>query len=185
MPKSWRNNEEAVSEIEAPFSSDSRAPPRYQRKYAEQVAQAAQHGATRTEIMTLLGIDANVLLLWSMTHADFAEALRANDDRRTRRVEDTLYQRACGYTYPSEKIMVIDGQVVRVEITEIIPPDVAAARAWLEQKDAENWRPKRELNVTAQVAAITDATSQPEALALCRAVFDGAVIDSSVEEEPS
>jgi len=166
----FRNSIPEKSEVLATLPG-SHPPPPYRPEYAERVAQMAKHGATRSEIMEMLGISSNVLILWSTIFPEFSAALQANDEMRTRRVEDSLYQRACGFKYEEE----------------YYPPDVAAARIWLEQKDPENWRPVRDVNVNAsvRVAAITASMTLQEAQEAYMAVVKGAAIEGNEDDSNS
>ena len=56
------------------------------------------------------------------------------------RVEQSLYQRAVGYSFKSEKIFYKDGEVTRVPIVEHVPPDVTAQIFWLKNRDPARWR---------------------------------------------
>jgi hypothetical protein len=56
------------------------------------------------------------------------------------RVERSLYQRAVGYTYSSEKIFHHQGAITRAECVEHVPPDPGAAKLWLTNRRAEEWR---------------------------------------------
>jgi hypothetical protein len=50
------------------------------------------------------------------------------------RVEQSLYQRAVGYSFKSEKVFCNkDGEVTRVPIVEHVPPDVTAQIFWLKR----------------------------------------------------
>jgi hypothetical protein len=50
------------------------------------------------------------------------------------RVERSLYERAVGYSYHSEKLFCHEGDVIRVPITEHVPPDVKVAMHWLHNR---------------------------------------------------
>jgi hypothetical protein len=56
-------------------------------------------------------------------------------------MERSLYSRAVGYSFNSEKIFCNkDGEVTRVPIVEHVPPDVTAQIFWLKNRDPANWR---------------------------------------------
>jgi hypothetical protein len=59
----------------------------------------------------------------------------------TPRVVRSLYSRAVGYSFNSEKIFCNkDGEVTRVPIVEYVPPDVTAQIFWLKNRDPARWR---------------------------------------------
>ena len=55
-------------------------------------------------------------------------------------VERSLYSRAVGYSFNSEKICNKDGEVTRVPIVEHVPPDVTAQIFWLKNRKPTEWR---------------------------------------------
>ena len=95
-------------------------------------------------------------------------------------VERSLYSRAVGYSFNSEKIFCNkDGEVTRVPIVEHVPPDTASMIYWLNNRDPENWRQRRDVNVQGKMvtAAITmDMTPQQAAEAFA-ATIRGAVVE--------
>jgi hypothetical protein len=117
-------------------------PPVYRREYAEQVANAARVGASRADIMLMLGVNSDVILLWSMVHSEFALALRANEEARTARVEDAMFQRSIGYEFIGEQIVSTQYGIERVIVRRHLPPDQAAGYKWLEASKPEKWKRK-------------------------------------------
>ena len=78
---------------------------------------------------------------WKAQHPDFLGSLKAGKEEADARVEQSLYQRAAGYSYNAEKIFCNkDGEVTRVPIVEHVPPDVTAQIFWLKNRDPARWR---------------------------------------------
>ena len=50
-----------------------------------------------------------------------------------------------GYTYDSEKLLVVQGEVVREPIREHVPPDVRAAEFWLRNRRPDRWKDAKQL----------------------------------------
>jgi hypothetical protein len=72
---------------------------------------------------------------------DFLGSLKAGKEEADDRVERSLYSRAVGYSFNSEKIFCNkDGEVTRVPIVEHVPPDVTAQIFWLKNRDPAHWR---------------------------------------------
>lgn len=71
----------------------------------------------------------------------FRDAVQAGRDYADANVAKALYRRATGYSYPATKIFYDreHGQVVTVNYTEFLPPDVAAARHWLMVRQKDRW----------------------------------------------
>ena len=69
------------------------------------------------------------------------KSLKAGKADADDRVERSLYSRAVGYSFNSEKIFCNkDGEVTRVPIVEHVPPDVTAQIFWLKNRKPSEWR---------------------------------------------
>jgi hypothetical protein len=78
-----------------------------------------------------------------------ASSLKAGKEEADSRVEQSLYQRAVGYSFESEKVFCNkDGEVTRVPIVEHVPPDVTACIFWLKNRDPAHWRDAWQLEAT-------------------------------------
>ena len=55
-----------------------------------------------------------------------------------------MYHRAKGYSHAAEKILVVDGAVVREDYTEHYPPDTRAAEFLLTNRHPGKWKSKRD-----------------------------------------
>jgi hypothetical protein len=64
------------------------------------------------------------------------------------RVERSLAQRALGYSYHAEKPFQYQGEVMKVQYVEHVPPDVSAAKFWLLNRRRSQWsdRSRNELS---------------------------------------
>src|SRR6185312_16139053 len=107
-------------------------PSKYDPSYAEQARKlCAKHACTELELAEWFEVSLSAIRRWKLEHEAFAEALRLGKEVADSRVEKSLYDRAVGYSYESEKILVSDGIVFREPIVEHVPPDVRAASVWL------------------------------------------------------
>jgi len=159
--------------------------PQYNPGYAAKVEKLVSLGATDWEIADLLGINKQTLLDWCVKYPEMKKALAFQESSewvRDRAIR-YLFAKAVGYTYDSEKVFCQDGKVTRVPIVEHIPPDVGALTYFLNNRDPDRWKSRQDSNVnlSAQVAAITAGMDQSVALAIFRAVIEG----STVEENDS
>ena len=124
---------------------------KYKEEYVDQVEKLCALGAMDAEIAHFFNVSVPTLSSSAAIHEDFDAALQKGGALADDRVERSLYQRAVGYSYVSEKIFVdkATGEVIRVPIGEHVPPDVKAQIFWLKNRDPENWRDRREIDVTA------------------------------------
>jgi hypothetical protein len=66
-------------------------------------------------------------------------SLKVGKEEADARIERSLYRRAVGYSFKSEKIFCNkDGEVTRVPIVEHMPPDVTAQIFWLKNRARSN-----------------------------------------------
>ncbi len=117
-------------------------PPKYEPRHAEFARKLVALGANDWEIAQALNVSAPTITTWKTKHPEFAEAMRYRDEDGTfqnDRVKRSLFHRATGYNYHSEKVMVVEGEVVRVPVVEHVPPSENAARFWLQNRDGQNW----------------------------------------------
>jgi transcriptional regulator with XRE-family HTH domain len=116
-------------------------------------------GKTLADIAEAIGINRSTITEWRETHPIFSAAIKLGREDATDRVERALIERATGYTYPSEKIVVVSGgqgmgsSVERVKITEHCPPDTAAAKFYLSNRRPEDWKEKSEVEITGDLAS--------------------------------
>jgi hypothetical protein len=115
----------------------------YQDRYAHEARKLCQLGATDRDLAEFFDVTTVTIWRWQARYPEFFAALNRNKDAADDRVERSLYQRATGYTYDSEKIFTTkDGDVIREPILEHVPPDVTACIFWLKNRRASEWRDK-------------------------------------------
>ncbi|MBO3760370.1 hypothetical protein [Ciceribacter sp. L1K22] len=120
-------------------------PTLYEEKFADQAKMLATLGATDLEISQFFNVSLRTIHRWKIEHEEFREALEIGKDEADAKVEESLYRRAVGYTFDSEKILVVEGEVQRVETMEHVPPDVKAATFWLQNRRPGIWRDTKHL----------------------------------------
>ena len=132
---------------------------------------ACELGATDVDLAHLFGVEPSTIHRWAVRYPDFRSALKAGKAKADERVERSLYQRAVGYTYESEKLFFdksqpapkrgeADKRVVRAKILEHAPPDTTAQIFWLKNRQPEQWRDVHRLENTHRfedAERITDA----------------------------
>ncbi len=115
-------------------------PTAFKPEFLEQARKLFQLGATDHEVADFFEVDRRTLTNWRNTIPEFAEASAVGKAVADDRVEQSLYHKAIGYTYDSEKIFCDKGVVVRASTVEHVPPDTQAATFWLKNRRKELWR---------------------------------------------
>lgn len=121
-------------------------PTSYRQEFVEQVAKLCALSATDAEIADFFGVTVTTLNRWKISHPDFCAAIKVAKEEADNRVERSLYNRAVGYSFDSEKIVTVSrganmgSEIERVKIKEHVPPDVTAQIFWLKNRRKDDWR---------------------------------------------
>lgn len=133
-------------------------PSPYVPEYAHIAGVMAKIGATDFEIAEACGVAESTVNNWKARHPEFLESIKAGIAALPiERVERSLYHRAIGYRHEATKVMNVEGELVAVDYTEHYPPDTAAARLWLLNKDPLRWRDRHEV-----AATVTDERTEQD-----------------------
>lgn len=132
-------------------------PSAYKPEMAKQAEKLCKLGATNAELADFFEVSERSIERWGCEKEEFRRALRAGKEPADDRVEMALYHRAVGYSHPDTDIRVIEGQIVKTEITKHYPPDTKAALAWLYNRRKDKWSPAPE---GAQGSDIADVLSK-------------------------
>lgn len=119
-------------------------PPDFDKDFIGQAEKLCILGATDYELADFFGVSTRTIYRWKNTHEGFCQAVKVGKGKSDERVERALFNRAVGYSYESEKVFQFQGQVVRANTVEHVPPDPAAAFNWLKNRRPEQWRDKTE-----------------------------------------
>ena len=106
-----------------------------------------EQGALKTEIADALGISYRTLRNWELQYEELFHALNADEVVLTKNVERSVYQRATGYEFASEKVFQHKGEIVRAPIVEHCPPDIGAAEFWLTNRAPDRWQKRSSQSV--------------------------------------
>lgn len=131
-------------------------PSGYKPEFAEQARKLCLLGATDIELAEFFKVSDRTIYRWQTQHDDFCQALKAGKEAADERVERSLYHRATGYTFDSEKVFQFQGKIVRAAVKEHVPPDTTAMIFWLKNRRAEAWRDKSEVHHKHSVESMSD-----------------------------
>jgi hypothetical protein len=115
-------------------------------------------GASDKEIAAAIKISVETLRRWRRDRIEFLNGTRVTNDEMAEAARMSLYRRAVGFTYKSERVFVTRGKIIRVLTTEHVIPDVKAAFKILQAYDPA-FREKTEVKSTfswANLIAETD-----------------------------
>jgi hypothetical protein len=124
----------------APEGKKRGPPSPFKPEMVEQARKLAQLGATDVEIADFFEVTKKTVYVWKHRHPEFAAAIATGKEGPDDRVVRSLYQKAVGYSFDSEKIFCDKGVVTRVPVVEHVPPSDTACIFWL--KNRQGWRDK-------------------------------------------
>ncbi|MGF2089691.1 helix-turn-helix domain-containing protein [Enterococcus casseliflavus] len=109
----------------------------------------ARDGLTDEQIAKNIGIQRPTLYDWKKKYSDISDALKRGKEVVDRQVENALFKRAIGYEYKEvTKELTEAGIVVTKIVTKQQAPDTTAQIFWLKNRKPDEWRDKKETEVS-------------------------------------
>ncbi len=141
-------------------------PTTFSKKIQAKVAKLARRGFTDAEIAELIDITEQTLNNWKKKHASFFESIKDWKTEADGKIEVSLYERACGYSHPEDKVFCHNGEELIVPTTKHYPPDPTSMIFWLKNRQPEKWRDAKqnELSTKGDKPIQVDVTANEEAV---------------------
>lgn len=112
----------------------------------------ARDGLTDEQISHNIGIRRETLYSWKNKYSNISNALKRGKEVIDRQVENALLKRALGYSYEETTYENIDGQIKLSKVVKKeVVPDTTAQIFWLKNRKPEEWRDKRETQISGEV----------------------------------
>lgn len=146
-------------------------PSDYQDVFAKQAAKLCELGATDMELANFFGVETRTIYRWRNSVPEFCQSVVVGKEAADERVKRSLFNRAVGYTFESEKVFQFQGQIVRAQTTEHVPPDPGAALNWLKNRQPGEWR--ENVNVNIGVSNMSDEEIAARLVALAAKAAGG------------
>jgi len=140
-------------------------PEDYRPEYVAIARGMCRLGATDFDLAQEFGVTTDTIWRWRSKYPEFSDATLEGKEAFDKRAERSLALRAVGYSYHSEKVFQYEGQIIRTQIVEHVPPDVNACRLWLMNRRPSEWRDRQEVKLDGADAF----------LALWTAISDGTI----------
>lgn len=96
-------------------------------------------GALDHEIADELGIGVTTLNAYKAKYKEFSEAVKPSKAAANARVVGQLFKNATGYTYTTEKVVVVKGVPKVVKVSEFRPASDKAIQIWLQNRMRSEW----------------------------------------------
>ena len=107
-------------------------------------------GLTDEQIASNIGIHRNTFREWRQRFPELESVMKQSKAVVDQQVENALFKRALGYTWVEETRKPDDeGNLVVVQtVTRHVPPDTTAQIFWLKNRKPQDWRDKRDVEVS-------------------------------------
>lgn len=112
------------------------------------LADVYSEGYTDKELASLLSLTEQTVNNYKKLFPQFFESIKTGKAIANGKVESGLYQRAIGYSFPSVHIL-RNGE--KIPVIKHVPPDPAAAKFWLTNRERERWQEKIDHEVKGSV----------------------------------
>jgi hypothetical protein len=124
-------------------------PSRFNPEILELVTKLARLGLKDTELSQFFGVSEQTLNNWKHRYPKFLESLKNGRVIADANVNASLYKRANGYQYVSQRITktLKSGDTVVTETFSEIPPDTLACIFWHKNRRRADWNDKSEIEV--------------------------------------
>ena len=142
--KQRRKHAKDVQRVAQDIQKNGGQPSTYDPAFCTMAKKLCEMGATDAELAEFFGVTVVTIWNWGTRHQEFFNACRRGKDAADERVVRDGYAKATGYSYPSEKIVVVGKRVVRVPTMEHVPPSDNQIKFWLTNRDPENWKDRSE-----------------------------------------
>lgn len=119
-------------------------PSKYQPDFCRQAEKLTALGATDREVAEFFKVSEATLNTWKHQHQEFLASLKLGKDAADRRVEQSLYRKALGYTQDDINFSNYQGTVTQTPYVKHVPPDTTACIFWLKNRKPQEWRDRVE-----------------------------------------
>jgi len=138
-------------------------PTKLEDRMIEQVFEMALLGLTDVQMAKILGVSEVTFNDYKKKHPEFLKSLTHGKEEADGKVAKAMYKRALGLTI-TEDALTRDGEVVSLK--KELPPDTAAAKHWLANRQRALWANNGETTIksdTPLVITLTDDKPNEEA----------------------
>lgn len=115
-------------------------PPEYKEEYAKQAYKLCLLGSTDEQLANFFEVSVRTINNWKRWHPEFLHALKSGKTMANAEIAHSLFMRARGMSLPFTHVSTYQGKVTLTELVEHHPPDVAAAKFFLANRDRDNWQ---------------------------------------------
>jgi hypothetical protein len=125
--------------VAKPAKTGRGRPTLYKPDFATLAQGVARMGGTSDDIGEACGVSRHAIHLWLAQKPEFAAAVRAGREAAYDKLESSLYNRALGFRYKTQKAVGGKNGAEVVEVEEFCPGDARAAQWILANRRKDRW----------------------------------------------
>ncbi len=148
-------------------------PTKFNRHKYKKMKYMFSEGYTVNEVAEAIEVTQSTIYEWAKKRPEFFKDLQNWKAEADKRVERSLYQKACGFEYEEEEAKVValgnnqGSEIVKVKVKRKLPPEATSAIFWLKNRKPQEWRDKTETE-TKIVFEVPQITNEDERVVLER-----------------
>lgn len=113
---------------------------KYRTEYARMAYEIAlMCKASDKDLARIFDVSPGTIQNWKKGYPDFVYELERGKDAADSKVAVALIQRCLGYSHPDTHISNYKGVITKTELVKHYPPDTAAIKFWLTNRQKEHW----------------------------------------------
>ena len=114
---------------------------KYLRQYSKMVYEIALLcKASDRDLARIFDVAPVTIQNWKRDHPDFVHELERGKDLADSKVAVALIERCLGYEHEETDIKQYKGVVIKTQVIKHYPPDTAAIKFWLTNRQKEHWQ---------------------------------------------
>lgn len=126
-------------------------PTKYKVEFENQALVLAEKGFTDKEIAEVFSATEQTINNWKKQFPQFFESLKKGKKIADKKVVQSLYQRALGYSHPEIHLSNHLGIVTKTNVIKHYAPEVTACIFWLKNRDPDHWKDRKDVNLSGEV----------------------------------
>ena len=95
--------------------------------------------ASDRDLARIFDVTPGTIQIWKRDHPEFAREVERGKDITDAKVTASLVQRCLGFSHPDVHITSYKGEVTATDIIKHYPPDTAAIKFWLTNRQKLHW----------------------------------------------
>lgn len=119
---------------------------KYREEFPEQAYKLCLLGARNEDLARFFAVTVKTIYQWQQDHEEFTLAVRGGKEHADAAVAESLFRRARGYSYNSQKVVLNKETKLHesVNYEAHMPPDTIACIFWLKNRRPDLWRDMRQ-----------------------------------------